>query len=113
MFHLPVHRREDIEEQLPERADWPRLIYLKRHWQVSLAALLMRARVLGRMSDADYLSAVKATSARDWRRVEPVPLGRPEKPQLLKRLLDSPSGIIVGAPAPQDFVEALATALAA
>lgn len=113
MSHLPVHRREDIEEQLPKRADWPRLIYLKRHWQVSLAALPMRARVQGRMSNADYLSAVKTTSAKDWGRVKPVPLGRPEKPQLLKRLLDSPSGDNCRSALPQDFVEALATALAA
>jgi hypothetical protein len=37
-------------DQLPDRADWPRLFELKRHWQVSIAALLIPARTLGRMS---------------------------------------------------------------
>ena len=105
--------REDIAEELPERADWPQLFSLKRHWQVSLAALLMRARVLDRMTDADYLAAVKASSARGWRRVEPVPLGRPEQPQLLKRLLESSSGADCRNMLPESVVGALATAVAA
>jgi hypothetical protein len=56
-------------------------------YQVSLAALLMRARTLGRMSESNYLTAVKAAHARGWRRVEPVPLGKPEHPACLKQLL--------------------------
>jgi len=70
----------DIIEELPERAEWPVLFDLKRKWQVSLAALLMRAKTLGRMSPATYLGAVKETSARGWRRVEPIPLGDCEQP---------------------------------
>jgi len=50
----------DIFDQLPSRADWPTLFELKRTWQVSLAALLMRARSLGKMSEGNYLTAVKA-----------------------------------------------------
>jgi Zn-dependent peptidase ImmA (M78 family) len=38
-FLLPA---EQIYDQLPTPADWPALFELKRHWQVSLAALLMR-----------------------------------------------------------------------
>src|SRR6266508_4411495 len=45
---------EDIYTELPERADWPQLFNLKQKWQVSLAALLMRAKTLGRMTDANY-----------------------------------------------------------
>jgi Zn-dependent peptidase ImmA (M78 family)/DNA-binding XRE family transcriptional regulator len=78
--------RNDIYDELPARADWPVLFDLKRRWEVSIAALLMRARTLGRMSEPSYLSAIKMVSARGWRRTEPVPLGRPEKPRLLKTL---------------------------
>lgn len=70
----------DIADELPTRADWPTLFELKRKWQVSLAALLMRARRIGKMSEASYLAAVKETSARGWRRIEPIPLGECERP---------------------------------
>jgi Zn-dependent peptidase ImmA (M78 family) len=88
-FLMPA---EEIRYQLPTTVDWPTLFDLKRHWQVSLAALLMRARTLGRMSERTYLTAVKATSARGWRRVEPVPLGRPEEPTLLLSYLTTTGG---------------------
>jgi len=81
--------RDQIYRELPQRVDWPSLFQLKRRWQVSLAALLMRARTLERMTPATYLTAVKAASARGWRRVEPVPLGPPEAAKMLPRLLMS------------------------
>ena len=67
----------DIRDELPSYADWPTLFDLKRRWQVSLAALLLRAKNLGRMTDASYLTAVKALSARGWRRQEPIPIALP------------------------------------
>ncbi|MDT5045800.1 MAG: hypothetical protein QOG75_1653 [Mycobacterium sp.] len=67
-FLMPA---EEIRDQLPTTVDWPALFELKRHWQISLAALLMRARTLGRMSERTYLTAIKAASARGWRRVNP------------------------------------------
>jgi Zn-dependent peptidase ImmA (M78 family) len=79
--------KQDIADQLPQYADWGQLFTLKRQWHVSLAALLMRARVLGRMSEGDYITAIKAASARGWKRIEPVPLGRPEQPKLLQALV--------------------------
>jgi Zn-dependent peptidase ImmA (M78 family) len=79
----------EIRDQLPQAVDWPKLFDLKRHWQVSLAALLMRARTLGRMSPATYLTAIKAASARGWRRLEPVPLGPPEQPRRLLTFIHS------------------------
>jgi Zn-dependent peptidase ImmA (M78 family)/transcriptional regulator with XRE-family HTH domain len=82
----------EIREQLPTTMDWPRLFELKRQWQVSLAALLRRARDLGRMTPSTYLTAVKAASARGWRRSEPVPLGSPEQPRFLPGYLASPAG---------------------
>jgi Zn-dependent peptidase ImmA (M78 family)/DNA-binding XRE family transcriptional regulator len=81
--------REMIRKYLPERADWPTLFTLKQQWQVSLAALLMRAKTLGVMSPEEYLNAVKFASARGWRRVEPVPLGPPESPTKTHRMLAS------------------------
>jgi len=81
--------RDQISQELPDRVDWPKLFHLKRRWQVSLAALLMRARTLDRISEAAYLTAIKAASARGWRRVEPVPLGAPEQPHVLPSVLGS------------------------
>jgi Zn-dependent peptidase ImmA (M78 family) len=79
--------RADVFDELPTTVDWPRLFALKQTWQVSLAALLMRSRTLGRLSPEQYLTAIKAASARGWRRSEPVPLGAPEQPQLVRQLL--------------------------
>jgi Zn-dependent peptidase ImmA (M78 family) len=104
--------REDIIEQLPARADWPQLFALKRQWQVSLAALLMRARVLGRMNHGDYLTAIKAASARGWRRTEPVPLGPPEKPQLLGHVLAGLGERETLTVLPESVVDALASVAA-
>jgi Zn-dependent peptidase ImmA (M78 family)/DNA-binding XRE family transcriptional regulator len=109
-FLMPA---EDIRDELPERADWAVLFQLKQEWQVSLAALLMRARTLGRMSENNYLTAVKAASARGWRRIEPVPLGKPEHPTCLERLLATPAGLQSLALLPHDVVDALVTATAA
>lgn len=74
---------DDIAPALPSRVDWPRLLELKATWHVSLAALLMRARTLDRMSPDAYLQGVKAMSARGWRKDEPGDLGAPEVPVLL------------------------------
>lgn len=108
-FLMPA---DDIRDELPDRADWPVLFQLKQKWQVSLAALLMRARTLGRMSENNYLTAVKAASARGWRRIEPVPLGRPEHPTCLKRLLATSAGRQTLQLLPHDVVDALVTATA-
>lgn len=104
---------EDIRDELPTRADWPVLFELKQKWQTSLAALLMRARTLERMSESNYLTAIKAASARGWRRVEPVPLGKPENPVRFKRLLATPVGRQSLASLPKDVVDALVAATAA
>jgi Zn-dependent peptidase ImmA (M78 family) len=97
--------REDIFDDLPTRGDWPTLFELKRRWQVSIAALLMRARVLGKMSESNYLTAIKAVSARGWRRVEPVPLGKPEMPSRLQELLSREAKL--DAVFPREVVDAL------
>ncbi|GGX29950.1 transcriptional regulator [Streptomyces malachitofuscus] len=109
-FLMPA---DDIHDQLPTTVDWSTLFELKRFWQVSLAALLMRARTLGRISDSTYLTAIKAASARGWRRVEPVPLGRPEQPARLLDYLASPESSPARAVLPPQIIESIGTASAA
>lgn len=60
------------DEAVPGYADWPMLFDSSAGWQVSLAALLLRAKNPGPMTDASYLTAVKARSARGRRRQEPI-----------------------------------------
>lgn len=81
--------KRDVERELPERADWQVFFDLKRKWQVSIAALVRRAKTLGRLSPSQYQAAMKEISARGWRRVEPVPLGAPESPSALRTLISA------------------------
>lgn len=79
--------RSGIVDTLPLTPDWQRLMALKVKWRVSISALLMRARTLGVMPESRYVNAMKAMSARGWRRVEPGDehLGALESPVLLAR----------------------------
>lgn len=77
----------DIRHELPARADWGKLFELKQRWHVSIAALLMRAKDLEVMSPSAYTTAMKGLSARGWRRLEPIPLGEPERPVITAQLL--------------------------
>jgi Zn-dependent peptidase ImmA (M78 family)/DNA-binding XRE family transcriptional regulator len=106
-FLMPA---DDIRTELPSTVDWPLLLDLKRRWQASLAALLMRARTLGCLSEANYLTAVKTASARGWRRLEPAPLGPPEQPRHLLKLLHSPARASATPGLPQHLIEAIAEA---
>lgn len=73
--------RDEIIDDLPRRIDWPTFHDLKRHWGVSLRALVFRAHTLGRLSDASYRRANQQLSI--WGVPEPGPLGPAESPQLL------------------------------
>lgn len=75
--------RSEIIHQLPRRIDWPALHDLKRHWGVSLRALVYRANRLGRLSDASYRRANQQLA--QWGLPEPGSLGPSESPQLLGR----------------------------
>jgi Zn-dependent peptidase ImmA (M78 family)/DNA-binding XRE family transcriptional regulator len=101
----------DIYAELPDRPDWQRLFDLKLRWHVSLAALLMRAKTLGRMNDSSYLTAVKNLSARGWRRREPVALGRPERPRTLRCLLSADVSPGLSQSLPADVLDRLAEAV--
>jgi len=73
--------RDEILDQLPHRIDWPVFHELKKHWGVSLRALVYRAHNLGRLSDASYRRANQQLSI--WGLPEPGSLGPAESPQLL------------------------------
>jgi Zn-dependent peptidase ImmA (M78 family)/DNA-binding XRE family transcriptional regulator len=80
---LPTHQ---LEAEWPAgRLNWRELMTLKRRWQMSLAALLYRAREDGLLSQTSYESAIKYMSRAGWRRREPGDLGPPERPRLLHR----------------------------
>lgn len=101
----------DIYDELPHRVDWKQLFDLKTRWHTSLAALLMRARTLGTLTEAQYLTAIKTASARGWRRNEPVPIGQPEQPHLLRTVMARGGGAVRDA-LPPDVLRALAAAAA-
>jgi len=82
-FLLPARQ---LEAEWPTgRLNWRELMTLKRRWQMSLAALLYRARQDELLSPTAYESAVKYISRAGWRKREPVDLGPPERPRLLRR----------------------------
>lgn len=79
-------------EELPSRLDgraWARLAEMKRVWGISIAALLYRARELGKLSPDTYRSGMKYMSMRGWRTTEPGDreLGPPEASALIYRAL--------------------------
>jgi Zn-dependent peptidase ImmA (M78 family)/transcriptional regulator with XRE-family HTH domain len=106
-FLLPA---DEILDQFPTTIDWPRLFELKQYWQVSLAALLMRARTLRRISESTYLTAIKTASARGWRRLEPITLGPPEQPKNLLDFLASTESQRARAYLPANIVNDIAAA---
>lgn len=77
-FLLP---EDEIADDLPRRIDWPTFHALKRHWGVSLRALVYRAHTLGRLSEASYRRANQQLAS--WGLPEPGPLGPAESPQVL------------------------------
>jgi Zn-dependent peptidase ImmA (M78 family)/transcriptional regulator with XRE-family HTH domain len=77
---------DEIAEQLPNRVDWVVLHDLKRRWGVSLKALVVRAHILGRFSDASSQRAMRQLAAWGW--PEPGQLGALEAPVLLPRAID-------------------------
>ena len=85
VFLLPSHRL--AQEWQPGRLQWRHLMALKRRWQMSLAALLYRARQDRLLTPTSYESAVKYVSRAGWRKHEPVDLGPPERPRLLRKAM--------------------------
>ena len=111
-FLMPA---DDIAPQLPPRFDLPRYLELKRTWGVSIAALLFRARDVGRISDSAYRRAVTWMSSAYGRRREPEPLAH-EHPVLLWRAAqlafpsDPVSGLAACARLPENVVREMVNA---
>lgn len=82
-FLLPAER---LHAEWPSgRLNWRKLMALARRWEMSLAALLYRARQDQLVSETAYESAIKYMSRAGWRKKEPLDLGPPERPRLLRR----------------------------
>jgi Zn-dependent peptidase ImmA (M78 family)/DNA-binding XRE family transcriptional regulator len=87
VFLLPTER---LHAEWPSgRLNWRELMALKRRWQMSLAALLYRARQDQLLSETAYESAIKYMSRAGWRKKEPGDLGPPEHPRLLRRAVEA------------------------
>jgi Zn-dependent peptidase ImmA (M78 family) len=65
------------------------LLFLKKRWGVSVAAMIMRLVALGVIGDSDYLRLIKLRSAKWGNKQEPNDDDRePEVPRLLRRTVD-------------------------
>ncbi len=66
-----------------------RLTSLKVRWHMSMQALLLRARQVGRISQEEYVSGMKWLSARGWRKAEPYSRNIPRQwPQRWRQLAE-------------------------
>lgn len=74
---------DQIRDELPSTLEWVRFLELKLRWQVSIGALLRRAKDLGVMTEETYLQGLRTMSARGWRTTEPGDLGPAESPRVL------------------------------
>lgn len=61
---------------------------LKKKWKVSIAAMVMRAKQLGRISSQQYQNLMKQISYRKWRKNEPYDdIWEIQRPQLFKKAI--------------------------
>lgn len=73
-----------LREEWPTgRIDWRALMAIKQRWQISLAALLYRARQDSVITESTFNSAMRYVSRAGWRTTEPGDEGLPERPRLL------------------------------
>jgi len=81
---------EAVDPWLPRRSNQVALLEEgSRIWGVSMQALLYRARTLGTISEDGFRRVMRKLSASGWRKQEPVDLGPPETPQLLRRAVEA------------------------
>jgi Zn-dependent peptidase ImmA (M78 family)/DNA-binding transcriptional regulator YiaG len=95
-FLIPT---ECLREEWPAgRIDWRKLMAIKQRWQISLAALLYRARQDGLITEKGYTSATRYITRAGWRQTEPGDGGPPERPRLLAAAMEAlgRSGMTVG-----------------
>jgi Zn-dependent peptidase ImmA (M78 family) len=84
-FLMPA---DDIRYQLPESLSIAKLSDLKRHWKVSMAAIVRRAKDLGIIDDSRYTSLNVQLSRAGYKKKEPEFDVYPEKPFVVRQLLD-------------------------
>jgi Zn-dependent peptidase ImmA (M78 family) len=65
----------------------PRLAQLKSYWKVSMAALITRAKNLGKITPRQYRSLFEQLSRLGYRIMEPIPIPL-EQPSLVKELVE-------------------------
>lgn len=95
-FLLP---RESFFKDLVDPYDLDSYIQLKRKWKVSIAAMVVRARQLGRITHTEYQNLMKKISVKKWRTREPFDNEwRLPQPTLFKKSLEllNDNGILVG-----------------
>lgn len=83
-FLLP---RETFAAECPRQWNLDRFVELKRRWRVSIAAMVMRGRHLGLLTDYAIKQAFKELSYRQMRKDEPAEPNR-ESPVLLEKALE-------------------------
>ncbi|NLZ34710.1 MAG: ImmA/IrrE family metallo-endopeptidase [Clostridiales bacterium] len=63
-------------------------VKLKKKWKVSIAAMVMRAKQLGRITTKQYQSLMKQISYNKWRKMEPYDnIWEIQRPQLFKKAI--------------------------
>lgn len=83
-FLLPA---ADIRREFPYRIDLSQLVHLKPRWGVSMGALLMRARSLGRITEYQHSVMWRKMSMLGYRTNEPVEVPR-EVPHILDDMVE-------------------------
>jgi Zn-dependent peptidase ImmA (M78 family) len=81
-FLLP---RAEIAGYLPSRVKWDVLLELKQVWGVSMKALLMRSRSIGKLSESSFRRAMTLLVSRGWHVAEPGDFLGDEEPTMLTR----------------------------
>jgi Zn-dependent peptidase ImmA (M78 family)/transcriptional regulator with XRE-family HTH domain len=91
-----------IRQELPASMGsgaWHALARLKEQWGVPIAALLQRARSVGRLSEVSYRNAMSTLTTRGWRHAEPGRVTMPEHPSMLPGAVEVLSASGAGADA--------------
>lgn len=79
--------RRDIRSHFAGRIDLAMLARLKKHWRVSIQALIIRARTIGRIGERYQRMLFAQLSSQGMRKQEPVVIPR-EEPSLMAELVD-------------------------
>jgi len=86
-FLMPT---EEVDPWLPRRGNQLDLLEDgSAVWGVSMQALLYRAKTIGTIGESSYQRTMRRMSAAGWRTKEPVEIGPPEVPGLLRLAVDA------------------------